>query len=185
MVRDFMIGCGYQEVLSYVMSSAEIQNHKMLRERPIVTTSNPKSRDYSVLRNSLLPILMDFISKNQHADYPQKIFEAGYIVVPDNRTETRTLQIPSVSGLVTDTTVNLTELMTELGYILRNMELDGRFEFKVRDDPTFIDGRCGVIIVDDVPTGIFGEISPQVLDNFELGKPVVAFELILPLNGEW
>ena len=115
----------------------------------------------------------------------EDVFEVGDIVIPDNRTATRTLQIPSVSGIVTDTSVNLTELMTDLGFVLRNMELDGRFEFKIRDDPTFIDGRCGDVFVDNIPTGVFGEISPQVLGKFEVGRPIVAFELLLPSNGDW
>ncbi len=81
-VRDLMVGLGYHEVLNYIMTSPEILNNKMLRDEPIVKTGNPKSRNYSVLRNSLLPVLLDFASQNQHADYPQRIFEVGDIVIP-------------------------------------------------------------------------------------------------------
>jgi phenylalanyl-tRNA synthetase beta chain len=184
-VRDLMVGVEYQEIMSYVMSSPEIMKSKMLRNRSVTETGNPKSRDYSVLRNSLMPILLDFIARNQHADYPQRIFEVGDIVIPDEKMETMTLQIPSVSGLVSDMKVNITDLMIEIGFILRGMGLDNRFQFKKREDETFIKGRAGDILVDGYPCGMFGEISPQVLENFQIGAPVVAFEIFLPKSGVW
>jgi phenylalanyl-tRNA synthetase beta chain len=167
------------------MSSPEIMNIRMLRERPLIETGNPKSRDYSVLRNSLLPILLDFTARNQHADYPHKLFEVGDIVIPDERMETKTLQIPSVSGLLSDTKVNITDLMTELGFILRGMGLDNKFQFLPREDNTFIKGRAGDILVDGNPCGLFGEIAPEVLENFGIGTPTIAFELFLPKSGVW
>lgn len=183
--RDLMVGLGYQEILSYILSSPDLMNEKVLRNRPLIVTGNPKSRDYSVLRNSLLPILLDFAAQNQHAEYPQKIFEVGDIVVPDEMMETRVLQIPSVSGLVTNTTVNITDLATEIGFFLRNMGLDKRFSFKKRSDPTFIKGRAADIFLDGNPIGLFGEVSPEVLSNLELGTPTLAFEIFLPKDGQW
>jgi phenylalanyl-tRNA synthetase beta chain len=184
-VRDLMVGIGYQEIMSYVMSSPDLLNEKVLRDRPLVVTGNPKSRDYSVLRNSLLPILLAFAAQNQHAEYPQKIFEVGDIAIPDEMMETRIQQIPSVCGLVTDTTVNITELATEIGFLLRNMGLDGRFAYEKRSDPTFITGRSADILLDGEPIGLFGEVSPEVLSNLELGTPSVAFEIFLPRDGQW
>lgn len=184
-VRDLMVGLGYQEVLSFVMSSPEVLNTKMLRNRPLVTTGNPKSRDFSVLRNALLPILLSFASKNQHADYPQRVFEAGHIVVPDRSMETRTRQFPSLCGLVTSNTVNITELLTEVGFVMRNLGLEGDFKFVRTSDPTFIEGRAGEIHVRGKSVGCFGEVSPEVLSNFAMARPVVAFEVHLPFDAEW
>ncbi|MGD9381614.1 MAG: phenylalanine--tRNA ligase subunit beta [Candidatus Thorarchaeota archaeon] len=184
-VRDLMVGAGYQEIMSYVMSSPELLNDKVLRDRPLVVTANPKSREYSVLRNSLLPILLAFASQNQHAEYPQKIFEVGDVAVPDEMMETRIQQIPSVCGLVTDTTVNITDLANEIGFLLRNMGFDSRFAYKKREDSTFIKGRSADILLDDEPVGLFGEVNPKVLSNLELGTPVVAFEIYLPRDGQW
>lgn len=184
-VRDLMIGMEYLEVMTYIMSSPEILNEKMCRNRPIVTTSNPKSRNYSVLRNSLLPVLLDFASQNQHADYPQKVFEVGDIVIPNEARETCVDQIPSVCGLVADIRVNITNLMTELGFLLRNLGLDGKFEFKAEKNADYIEGRSAQIIVGGKLRGFFGEVSPEVLTNFGLGNPIVAFEIFLPIDEEW
>ncbi|MFX1263336.1 MAG: phenylalanine--tRNA ligase subunit beta [Promethearchaeota archaeon] len=184
-VRDLMVGAEYQEIMSYIMSSPDLLNNKVLRDRPLVVTGNPKSRDYSVLRNSLLPIALGFAAQNQHAEYPQKIFEVGEITIPDEMMETRIQQIPSVCGLVTDTAVNITDLATDIGFLLRNLGLDGHFSYRRREDRTFIEGRCADILLDGEPIGLFGEISPEVLANLELGTPTLAFEIFLPRDGKW
>ncbi len=184
-VRDLMVGMEYLEVMNFIMTSPEVLNENMGRSRQVVTTSNPKSRSYSVLRNSLLPVLLDFASKNQHSDYPQKIFEVGDIIIPDESKETCTDQVPSVCGLMTDAKVNVTSLMTEIGFLLRNLGLDHQFEFEAVTNSDFIPGRSASIKVRGRLSGFFGEISPDILNNFGLGHPVVAFELLLPssLNG--
>lgn len=184
-VRDLMVGIGYHEVMNYVMTSPEILNDKMLRDQPMITTENPKSRNYSVLRNSLLPILLEFASQNQHADYPQRIFEVGDIAIPDESMETRVNQVPSVCGLVTDVKVNITKLMSEIGFLLRNLGLDDRFEFESIVSTDFIDGRAARIVIDGEPWGTFGEVSPKILSNFGIGYPVVGFEIIMPRSTDW
>ncbi len=184
-VRDLLVGMKYQEIMSYILSSPEMMQVNANRRDALVKTGNPKSSDYSVLRNALLPILLDFIAQNQHVDLPQKVFEVGDIVVPSETAETRINQIPSVSGLTTDVSVNLTDLMNEIGFLLRGMGLDGRFKFVPSDNPTFINGRSAVITIDDEPCGLFGEINPEVLENFAIGNPAVGFEIHLPRDGQW
>jgi phenylalanyl-tRNA synthetase beta chain len=184
-VRDLMMGMGYHEIMNYIMTSPEILNEKMLRDELLVTTSNPKSRNYSVLRNSLLPVILDFAAQNQHADYPQKIFEVGDITIPDEEMETRVNQIPSVGCLMSDVKVNITAMMTEIGFLLRNLGLDERFKFVSKKSPTFIEGRSAHILVNGREVGFLGELSPEVLTNFGIAYPVVAFEIHLPRGLEW
>ncbi|MHA2361304.1 MAG: phenylalanine--tRNA ligase subunit beta [Candidatus Thorarchaeota archaeon] len=184
-VRDLMVGLEFQEVLSYIMSSPDVMNGKMMKNEHLVTARNPRSRDYSVLRNSLLPVLLDFTSKNQHADYPHRLFEIGDVVIPDDDYETMTNQKPTRCGLISDIKVNITELMTGIAFILRNLGLENRFEFSRIENPSFINGRSAIILIDGQPSGYFGETSPEVLTSFEITKPVVAFEMFLPRGGTW
>lgn len=184
-VRDLMVGIGYHEIMNYIMTSPETLTEKMLRNESFINTSNPKSRNYSVLRNSLIPVLLDFSGQNQHADYPQKIFEVGDITIPDETMETRVNQVPSVGGLMSDIKVNITSLMTEIGFLLRNLGLDDQFRFVSKKSPTFIEGRSAKILVNEREVGVFGEVSPEVLTNFGITYPVVSFEIHLPRGLEW
>jgi len=178
--RDLMVGSGYQEVMTYVMSSPDVMNSKMMRDNQLVTTGNPKSIDYSVLRNSLLPALLDFTSQNQHADCPQRVFEVGDVVIPDERSETQSTQRTSVCGLVSDGRVNITNVIAELTFVLRNLGLDGKFKFVSARNPSFVEGRSADILLGQARIGSFGEVSPEVLSRFGIGNPTAAFEFSLP-----
>ncbi|MEM4734689.1 MAG: phenylalanine--tRNA ligase subunit beta [Candidatus Thorarchaeota archaeon] len=184
-VRDLMVGCSYQEIMNYIMTSPDVLNARMNRATPMISVANPKSSEYCVLRNALLPVLLDFASRNQHAGYPQRLFEVGDIVIPDSSKETRSLQVPSVSGLTIDDRVNLTQMMSEIAFVLRNLGLDGRFKFRASPHASFIEGRSGTIIVDDDEVGLFGELDPDVLTKFGIARPAVAFEIQLPHAGTW
>ena len=184
-VRDLMVGMGYHEIMNYIMSSPDVLNIQMGRKEPLVTTGNPKSRKFSVLRNSLLPLLLEFTSQNQHADYPQKLFEVGDVVIPNEESETCIDQIPSVCGLTSAVRVNITDLLSELGFLLRNLGLDDHFEFESISKSDFIEGRSARINIDGKVRGYFGEVAPEILTNFGIGYPVVAFELHLPRDMNW
>ena len=128
---------------------------------------------------------MSFVAQNQHADLPQRVFEVGDVVSPDEKAETRVEQTPSVCGVVTDVKVNLTEMMKDVVFLLTNLGLEGKFGFTEREDPTFIKGRTGDIVVNGRKVGLFGELSPEVLARFEISNPAVGFEVKLPRSGLW
>ena len=75
--------------------------------------------------------------------------------------------------------------MTEIGFLLRNLGLDKQFEFKATKNSDYIEGRSANIIVNGKLCGFFGEITPEILSNFELAYPAVAFEIFLPRDANW
>ncbi len=184
-VRDLMVGIGFQEILSYIMASPDTMNLKMQRTSPLIQVENPKSRDYSILRDSLLPILIDFAAQNQHADYPQKIFEVGDVIEPNENAETRVDQNGAVAGLVIDNTVNITDLIASVGFLLRNLGLEGKFKMQSIEDDSFIKKRSARISIAGKKCGTIGEISPDVLQSFGITRPIVAFEIKLPRDLKW
>ena len=77
-IRELAVGLGFQEVLSFMMTSPEKLFEKMNRQRGrAVEVANPKVTTLTCLRSWLLPSLMDFLSNNTHVEYPQKLFEVG------------------------------------------------------------------------------------------------------------
>ena len=43
--------------------------------------------------------------------------------------------------------------------------------------PSFIEGRVGKIIVNDMEVGVVGEVNPVVLEAWKLENPAAAFEV--------
>ena len=57
--------------------------------------------------------------------------------------------------------------------------LDHEYKVVESTDPRFIIGRQAELIVDGKPAGVFGEVHPQVLENWGITTPCVAGELDL------
>jgi len=172
-IHETMIGLGFNEVLTLSLSNEEEQFEKMnLEPREVVSIANPISGKHSCIRVSLLPSLMEILSKNRHNDLPQMIYEVGEIVemvgnMPLNRT--------MVSGVKIDAKAGFTECKSIVEAILRNMGIKADVEEK--KSGAFIEGRCASVIKDGRQIGYFGEIHPSVILSFELEYPVIAFEM--------
>ena len=172
-IHETMIGLGFNEVLTISLSNEEEQFEKMnLKPREVVSIENPISSKHSCIRVSLLPSLMEILSKNRHNELPQMIYEVGEIVeiidgVPLNKT--------MVSGVKIDAKTGFTECKSIVEALLRNMGIKADIEEK--KSGAFIDGRCASLLKDEKPIGYFGEVHPSVISNFELEYPVIAFEI--------
>jgi len=179
LVREIMVGLGFQEILTFTMTSPETLQTKMNKKpEKVVEIANPKMVTFTCLRNWLLPSLMEFLSHNTHVEYPQKIFEVGYAVVFDDKTETKTRNIAKLACVTTHPNANFTEIKSCLEALFLNMGLK---QWKIRETthPSFIAGRTATIHIKNREIGIIGEIHPQVLNNFELKNPASAFEISL------
>ena len=93
-VRELMIGLGFQEVLTFIMTNHERLFTKMNQEpTQIVEISNPKVTTLTSLRPWLLPSLMEFLASNTHVEYPQRLYEVGDCTVWTPQSRQRCAQI--------------------------------------------------------------------------------------------
>lgn len=176
---EIMIGLGYQEVLTYVLTSPQVVGEKMqiVGDR-LVALLNPKMTTHTVLRNRLLPSLLEFLSHNTHVDYPQKIFEVATV---ENRGEGEVQPVREERKL-SAVTIHASAGFTEIRSALDALGVSTGWNFDVRpaEHPSFLSGRCGAITTDGMERGIIGEISPRVLRAWGLNLPTAAFEVNVP-----
>lgn len=176
-LREIMIGQGFYEVMSLMLTSEEQHYQKMnLIEDKRVVVAQPISQDRTMIRKSLLNGLMEFLEDNTHEELPQKIFEVGEVVYLDDAAETQTRGVTKLAALVTHSTANFTEIKSITASVLNNLGL--KMDVAPFDHPSFIEGRCARVVTDENKVkGFFGELSPLVISNFNLEYPVVGFEL--------
>ena len=172
-LHQTMIGLGFNEVITLSLSSIEKEFEKMEMEKgnEIVELENPITKEHSILRTSLIPSLMEILSKNRHNDLPQQIYEIGDVVEYKDKIKQKTM----LAGVKIDAKANFTECKSIVEAILRNMGY--KMEVEEKNHPSFIEGRCASVIVEGKEIGYFGEIKPSVICNFGLEYPVIAFEL--------
>jgi phenylalanyl-tRNA synthetase beta chain len=177
-VRELMMGLGFQEILTYVMTNQERLFTKM-NQPPVrvVEVSNPKVTTLTTLRSWLLPSLMEFLSNNTHVEYPQRIFEVGDCAGWNPGLLNRVKDLRKLACVSAHSKANFTEIKSVLEPLMTNMG----FQFTLRpiSHPSFLDGRTGSILIGDQQVGVIGEVQPQVIQNWYLENPVAAMELDL------
>ena len=174
-IREVMIGLEFQEVLNFILTSEENNFKKMNVEGKAVEILNPISSEFSMCRTWLLPSLLKVLSTNKHRDYPQKIFEVGDCLDIDESSEVRTKQTRKLAAAISYDNANLTEIKSIIESVLGN--LGYAILIRAYSHPSFLETRCGEILVNEKAVGFFGELHPKVLENWKLEKPVIVFEI--------
>ena len=175
-VRNLMAGFGFQEVNNYILTSKEIlikQMHKVDVE--LVELANPMTSTYAVLRNELLPGMLNFLSANNHAAFPQKCFEIGDVTVINKKAETKTNNVKHLCAVISGYSVSFEQIQSILYSLLNNLGLD--HDLTDSSLEYYIPGRRASILVDKISIGTIGEINFPILESFQLENPVIAFEL--------
>lgn len=178
-IRELMIGLGFTEIMSLMLTNEKSHYEKMLQEeKPHVQVAKPISVEGTMIRTSLLNTLMEFLEDNKAEDLPQKIFEIGDIIYLDEDSEFNTRLSKKLAGAVCHSTANFTEIKSITDSVLSN--LGYTMEISSSDNPSFIKGRAASVkgkSKNGKIKGVFGEISPEVITNFDLEYPVIAFEI--------
>jgi phenylalanyl-tRNA synthetase beta chain len=174
-VRSLMIGLGYLEVMNFELTSKEILYDKTNRESSkMISVADSKSQEHIILRDVLLPGMMEVLSKNIHESYPQRIFEIGTIFEEDSPIK----EGIHLACLSAHKDVNFTEVKSILQSLLKT-GFNLTCNTIAQKEPMFVDGRTGSIIIDGKKLGTIGEVDAKVTDNFKMRTPVAGFEIKL------
>jgi len=166
-VRELMLGFGFQEVMTLIMTNRDdLFDRMQIPEEEVVEAENPVSLEHSVARTWILPSLMSVLEKNKNREYPQRIFEIGDCISAEGKDQKK------IAALIAHSRANFSEMKAVVTGLLENLNL--KYKIKAYPHNSFIEGRSA-----STEFGFFGEIHPQVLENFGLGVPVTAFELDL------
>src|SRR5919106_564232 len=78
-IREAMIGLGMIESLNFMLTSKEVQYSAfgIIPAKDVLSVDSSKSTEHEILRDSLVPLLLQSLSYNIHEQYPQRLFEIG------------------------------------------------------------------------------------------------------------
>ena len=171
-VREVLCGLGHMETMPFVLTSEGVLFSKMRREPDprALHVLHPISEEQSVARTSLLPLLMELLEFNRFRELPQRLFAVGEIVT-GVETGLGAAAVSCHGAADFSEAYGIADaLCRELGLAYTAVE---------SDDPAFIDGRRGALVVNGATLGVFGEVHPEVLEMFGLDHPVAAVEVDL------
>ncbi|KON30886.1 hypothetical protein AC482_02815 [miscellaneous Crenarchaeota group-15 archaeon DG-45] len=176
-LRNFLVGLGLQEVMTFMMTNeGNLFERMCLPDEPVAETENPKTNEYTVLRNRLLPSLMEVLSLNKHHPYPQSLFEVDDVVLLDEHEETGARTARRLAVALCHGRANFSEAKAVMNCILDNLGLT-EVETEAGGPPCFTEGRKLVAGVDGRPLCWAGELRPEALERWGLEMPVAALEM--------
>ncbi|MDE1850178.1 MAG: phenylalanine--tRNA ligase subunit beta [Candidatus Micrarchaeota archaeon] len=175
-LSEVMVGLGFSEMLNSYLTN-ERQNFDSMRlkdhDSKYVRVKDAKMQKLTMLRTSLLPSLLGNIGMSVHEKMPQRIFELDLAFGISDRVEERQM----LACVVTDPKSNFNQIKAVVQAVLQSM----RIEWQVKENlhRSFIEGRCASVILKGKTIGVFGELHPEVLGNFGIEEPTIAFEISL------
>ena len=175
LLSQVMIGLGYLEALNSSLTSKRVLYEMTNRDdNKIISVLDSKSQEHTILRDSILPGLLENLSRNIHESYPQKLFETGTVFFKNNPINEKTC----LAVICAHQEANFTEIKSILQAVLKtgfNLEI----ETKTSNHETYEKGRTASILVNGKLIGIMGEINSKTIENYKIRVPVVGFEINL------
>ena len=168
-IQELLIGLGLLEASSFTLINKELLDKCGFIEKHI-ELKNPLSKEFNIIRSSLVPSLLQIFSENQHNEYPQKLFEIN-TVINNSKEETH------MAIAITHEKANYTELKQILDALFSSLKSD--YSIEPGRINGFIEGRCGNIKLNDKIIGYMGEVHPEVLVGLNIGNPISILELNL------
>jgi phenylalanyl-tRNA synthetase beta chain len=177
-VRNIMIGLGFQEMIyNYLGSKKDFQENMNLTEERFIEILNPMTENYCLVRNSIIPNLLQSESVSGNAVYPHNIFEIGKVAYKDKTENYGSKTRDYIAFLCSDSEAGFNNINSYVSAFFYYLGCE--YILEETSDPRFIKGRTGRIIYNNKETGIMGEIHPDVLENWGIQTPCACVEIDL------
>lgn len=175
-IKNLLIGLGYSEFMTYsfVSPSSYKKANYDEDEKNIIKILNPLGEDYSIMRTTLVPSMIDALAKNYvRGNENVGGFEIGNTFFPSED------ELPSEKLKLTMGFYDLGDFYYLKESIEKILWFLGINNLEVRRKETSFlhPGRSAEFILKGESLGVFGEVHPKVLENYGLKKKAYVAEL--------
>ncbi|MEN8076203.1 phenylalanine--tRNA ligase subunit beta [Clostridioides difficile] len=181
-VVEIMLASGINQSISYSFVSPKVFDKINLpidsELRNVVKIKNPLGEDYSVMRTSTLPSMMECLGRNysRNNDYV-RLFEVGRVYIP-NEDET---QLPTEKNILTIGIYGDCDYLDLKGIvenIVDGLGVKAKYE-RESENPSYHPGKTAALMVRNKKAGVLGEIHPDVIENYGIDVDCYVAELDL------
>lgn len=175
-IKNILLNLGLYEITTYSFIGGSIIKKSKMNTQNTVKILNPLGEEFSIMRKSLIPNVIDVLSKNlNYKNEDLLVYELGntFHIVNDNKVplEKKKLVIGSYGKYdfyyIKDIVINLLNILN-----IENLEF-------VKN--SFIDyfhpGVCADILTNGEKIGEIGQISYDVCKNFSIKKNIFVCEI--------
>ncbi|MCI0832958.1 MAG: phenylalanine--tRNA ligase subunit beta, partial [Chloroflexi bacterium] len=199
-VRDALADAGMQEIITYSLTDLESLRKVLPKEElavaPPLRVSNPLSRQWEYARTTLRHALLETLASNLRGDQSLiSLFEMARVYLP--REDDLPNEVEMAFGIVSGREPDRWGRPTgePAGFFAAKSRLDHVFaalrmtaDYREATVSAYLPGRTAEVIVGGDRVGLIGEVHPQVVESFDIGREVGMFEVdldaLLPHVGE-
>lgn len=175
-IKNILLNLGLYEITTYSFIGGNIIGKSKMNTHNTVKILNPLGEEFSIMRKSLIPNVIDVLAKNlNYKNEDLLIYELGntFHIVNGNKVPLEKKKV--VIGCygkydfyyVKDIVVNLLSILNIENYeFVKNASID-----------YFHPGVCADIIVNGEKIGEIGQISYEVCKNFSIKKKIFVCEI--------
>jgi phenylalanyl-tRNA synthetase beta chain len=199
-VIETLIVHGYHEVINYSFTSPVFGDILGLppddpRRQPL-RILNPLAEDFSVMRTTLIPGLMETLQYNiSRKNSNLKLFELKKVFLPQGG-EKLPEETKFLAGLalgfdrdshwaISPRAIDFYDIKGCVEDLLDGLQIKGINFSRAEDIPYLHPGKASRIVFDHDVLGALGEIHPQVLSHYDIQGKVYLFELDFSKMVKW
>jgi phenylalanyl-tRNA synthetase beta chain len=190
-LRDLLVSCGSQEVITYALTMPE-REAPLIGTREYVRLKNPISSERVVMRQSVLASVLEVLAANlRHAD-DVRLFEIGFIYLPQPNEklpqEPRRVAIAmtgnrrpefwsdTTSGETAKQPLDFFDIKGVLEALAGDLHLPN-LKYQASEVPYLLPGRSATLLVQNKVVGDFGQLHYKTAEVYGLGtRPVLVGE---------
>ena len=189
-VKHFLLSAGMMEAVNYSFCDPNCFDRiRLTTDDPLRNTlklRNPLSPEMSVLRTTLTPGLLENAQHNRnHQIDTIALFEIGSVFVHDGEEKEPQRVTGVLAGQIGEGVYSdphrAPDFFDIKGLVEGMLEVCGVVDWTLQktDVPTFHPGRNAEVQLGDRRLGVFGEVHPEVLENYDLPYKAYLFEFDL------
>lgn len=169
---------GYYEVLNWQFGSPKLIASAGLNVDEHIKILNPIGQDYSIVRRSLLPAVLQTVAQNINMGNKQlKLFELARVFIPKQLPITELPNEHNNLCLATTQAGDFYKLKADLNNIMSSIGIP--LTYKQGENDMLHPGICANIYLYNRKIGVIGEVHPKILKNFDIAQKVYVAEIDL------
>ncbi|MBR3802309.1 MAG: phenylalanine--tRNA ligase subunit beta [Clostridia bacterium] len=181
LMNETMLACGLSELCTFSFISPKSYDKICLpadsAKRNCVVITNPLGEDTSVMRTTLLPSMLETLSRNyNNRNAKAYLYEIGKEYIYNGADKLPDEPVMLCMGMY-GADCNFFTIKGVVEELLEKMGIADYDVEAVNDNPSYHPGRTAVISKDGIKIGVVGEVHPQVLGNYSIGVKAYAAEI--------
>lgn len=183
-----LLGSGLNQSISYSFVSPKVFDKIMLPEesslRKAVTIKNPLGEDFSIMRTTTIPSMMECLARNYSRNNEEaRLFEMGKVYIPNEDASKLPDEINTATiGLYG--AVDYYDLKGIVENVMNSIGISGVSFVRESENKAFHPGKTASISIKKKSAGILGEIHPDVAENYGVDARCYIAELNLDVLYE-